>query len=58
MLKLSDVATDSKEQRNQMWVVWALLFLIRYINDSRCLPRDENSMETWRLKPKETNVEV
>lgn len=30
---------------------------MRYITDSRCLPGDEGSLKTWRLRPKETNVE-
>lgn len=51
-LKLDNVATDSKGQRDQVCVVPASLCSMQYINNLRYVPGDENSRESRRLRHK------
>lgn len=52
-LDSSDVASDNKEQGHQLWVVPTLFCAMRYLNGPWNLPGDDDSMETWRLSPRE-----
>lgn len=58
VLELSDADSVSKSQRHQKCAVPASFCAMRYIKDRRYLTGDENSMQTWRLRPKEANVEL
>lgn len=57
MLEWSDVVTDSHGQRHQVWVAPGPFWARRCTSDQRYLLRDENSMETWRLRPRQASVE-
>lgn len=57
LLKVSDVATDSKGQRHRAWVVPTPTRAVRYINVLRYLLEEETSTETRKLRPSEANVD-
>lgn len=56
-LELSDVDTDSKGQRHQLWAAPARFCATRYIIDPRYLPEDESSTEIRRLASREIIAE-
>lgn len=56
-LELGNAATESEEQRHLLSVTPATFGAMRYTDCTRHLRRDEDSAETWRLRPKETNIE-
>lgn len=56
-LQLSKVATDSKEQMHQIWVVPAPFCAVQYINYRRFLLGDENSMKSRMMRSREANVD-
>lgn len=58
MLDLSDVTTDGKGQRHQLWVVLAPIYEMQYIKNPRYLPVDEDCTEIPRLKPREASTEL
>lgn len=55
-LELGPAGSGSKGQRHSTWVAAAPFYATQYTNDLRYLPRDENSMEPQRLRPKERKV--
>lgn len=55
-LELSIVRTDSKGQRQHVWMVPAPFCAMQYISDPRYLPEDESRTVTWGVKPRKANV--
>lgn len=57
-LELKDAATNSIGGRQRMGVVWAVFCAMQYINGSRYLSGDENSMENRKLMWQKASVQL
>lgn len=55
-MELIDFDADNTEERQQKWVVLALLCTMQDSNDPQCLPENEESVENGRLSHERANV--